>query len=256
MSRRIGGACLILVTVSSVFGQSAPAPLAFEVASVKLHDGPLSRIFDFSSSGPRVTLVAYPAIGLIMEAYNLKNYQVSFGKSVPLRDDIYYDIVAKASGGGAPTRSEFRQMLQTLLAERFNLKVHHEMKEMPVYAPVEGKNGPKFRESASDANVFGKHGVNGRNQNVTASKYTMELLASDIQNFFGVDRPVVDRTGLTGTYDIRMEATPEFRINRDPETGDISVFNAVQAQLGLRLEAQKAPIEILIVDRLEKPSAN
>ncbi len=256
MSRLIGGACLIAVTVSSAVGQSAPAPLAFEVASVRPHDGPLSRIFDFSSSGARVTLVAYPAIGLIMEAYNFENYQVSFDTSVPLRDDIYYDIVAKAAGSGTPTRSEFRQMLKTLLAERFNLKVHHEMKEMPVYALVVGKNGPKFKESAPDANFFGKHGVNGRNQNVTASKYTMELLAKDIRGFFGVDRPVADKTGLTGTYDIKMEATPEFRINRDPELGDISVFTAVQAQLGLRLEPQKAMIEILVVDRLEKPSTN
>lgn len=83
----------------------------------------------------------------------------------------------------------------------------------------------------------------------------MSDLATAIQDF-GVDRPVVDATGLSGAYDIRIEATPEFRINRDPELGDISIFTAVQEQLGLRLEARKAPIEIMAVDHFEKPSAN
>jgi uncharacterized protein (TIGR03435 family) len=71
-----------------------------------------------------------------------------------------------------------------------------------------------------------------------------------------VDRPVVDKTGLTGTYDIKMEATPGFTINNDPDLRDISVFTAVQEQLGLRLEAQKAMVEVLVVDHVEKPSEN
>ena len=125
-----------------------------------------------------------------------------------------------------------------------------------MYALVVGKNGPKFKESSADAQFFGNHGVNGRNQNVTGSKYTMEFLARNIQGSFGVDRPVVDKTGLLRTYDIKMEATPEFSMNREPELGDISVFTAVQEQLGLRLEAQKGIIEILVVEHLEKPSAN
>ena len=254
MIRPIGSASLIVLMTSGVFGQSAPPPRAFEVASVKPHQGPLSRIFDFSSSGPRVTLQAYPPIGLIMEAYNLKNYQVTFAASVPQPDYTYYDIVAKAEGNGAPTRNEFRQMLQTLLAERFNLKVHREMKEMPVYALVVGKNGPKFKESAPDATFVSNHGVNGRNQNMTLSKATMESVADDIRNF--LDRPVVDKTWLTGTYDVKMEATPGFTINNDPDLRDISIFTAVQEQLGLRLEAQKAMVEVLVVDHVEKPSEN
>jgi uncharacterized protein (TIGR03435 family) len=129
------------------------------------------------------------------------------------------------------------------------------MKEIPVYAVVVGKNGPKFKESAGDAAFSSHHGVNGRNQNVIASMYTMDHLARAFGDF-GVDRPVVDKTGLTGTYDIKMEATPEYRINRSPELGDISVFTAVQEQLGLKLEKQTAMTEILVVDHMEKPSAN
>lgn len=154
----------------------------------------------FSSSGPRLTLEAYPAVGLIREAYNLESYQVSFAASVSqpkgnYYDIMYYDIVARA--GGAPTRGEFRQMLRTLLAERFNLKVHRESKEMPVYAMVVGKNGPKFKESPPDVVFRGNHGVNGRNQTITLSKATMELVAREMRSSFGVDRPVLDRTGST-----------------------------------------------------------
>ena len=80
-----------------------------------------------------------------MEAYKLKNYQVSFSPAFP-QAAVFYDIVAKADGDGAPTRGESRPMLQKLLAQQFKLKVHREKKEMPVYALVVGKNGPKFKE--------------------------------------------------------------------------------------------------------------
>jgi uncharacterized protein (TIGR03435 family) len=73
----------------------------------------------------------------------------------------------------------------------------------------------------------------------------------------GVDRPVIDKTGLTGKYDIRLEATPEFRINNNnPQPNDLSVFEAVQQQLGLRLEAQKSMMDAMVVDHVEKPSGN
>lgn len=256
MIRAIGGASLIVLMSFAVFGQSAPAPRAFEVASIRPHEGRLQMLRGFSSSGTRVTMEGYLPIYLVMEAYNLKVYQVAFAPSATQSEYVYYDIVAKAEGDGAPTRDEFRPMLQKLLAERFNLKVHREMREMPVYALVVGKNGPKFKESAPDATVDRYVGVNGRNQYVRASKAGMEWLAEEIPNTFFVDRPVVDRTGLNGTYDFRIEATPEFRINNNPEPDDISVFSAVQDQLGLRLEPQKAMVEVLVVDHMEKPSAN
>ena len=72
----------------------------------------------------------------------------------------------------------------------------------------------------------------------------------------GVDRPVIDKTGLTGKYEIRLEATPEFRINNNPQPEDLRIFDAIQQQLGLKLEPQKAGIEVLVVDRMDKPSAN
>lgn len=195
--------------------------------------------------------------GLIMYAYNMKNWQVSGpAQPSPVGDD-FYDVVAKAEGDAAPTKEEFRQMLQSLLADRFKLKVHREMRELPVYALVLGKNGTKFKESASDASFHGNVAVKGRNYEVTLTNASMDDVVRGIANSFP-DRPVVDRTGLTGTYDVKMTYTPDVRSNRttDPDPNDIGIFTAVQDQLGLKLEPQKAMVEILVVDHVEKPSEN
>jgi len=164
----------------------------------------------------------------------------------------FFDIAAKAEGNAERSRAEFRPLLQTMLEERFHLKFHREQREMPVYALVIGKGGPKFHESDADAAPKAFHGVNGRNQYTDLSQATMQMVADEI----GADRPVIDKTGLTGKYDIRLEATPEFRINNNPQPDDLRIFDAIQQQLGLRLEPEKAMIDVLVVDHVEKPSEN
>lgn len=213
----------------------------------------------FTASGPRLTLEGYDLWELVMEAYNVRNYQVSFDRSNVGSDgdvNTYYDISAVADGNDSPTRDQFRQMMQALLADRFKLKFHRETKEMPVYALVVAKGGPKFKPSAPEAIPSGHFGVNGRNQNMVLTKASMNSLAEGINNILFPNRPVIDKTGLTGTYDLTLEATPEFRITRNPQLGDLSVFDAVQEQLGLKLESQKANIEVLVVDHMERPSEN
>lgn len=226
---------------------------AFEVASIHLHQGPLHSIMDFTSSGPRVRLEGYNLRGLIMEAYNLRNFQVS-APGIDEQQETYYDIVANAPEGTAPTREEFRPMLQTLLADRFQLKVHSEKRPTPVYALVIGKSGPKLNPPSNGGREF--HGVNGRNQFLEADSITMGDLANAIWSGFVSERPVIDRTGLTGTYKLRIEATPEFRISRNPQPGDLSIFTAVQEQLGLKLEPTNVPLDILVVDSARKASDN
>jgi uncharacterized protein (TIGR03435 family) len=251
----------VLLLFAPAFGQ-LPSQSAFEVASVKPVEGLRGRIYDFSSSGPRVRYIAYATIHLVMEAYNVKDYQVTFAPTAPPLSGggygtAYYDIDAKAEGDRARSRDEFRPMLQTLLADRFKLRVHREMKEIPAYALLVGKAGPKFKESPPDATESARIGVNGRNQSITASKNSMDELAKMIPNVFFVDRPVVDRTGLAGAYDFKIEATPESRMTgNDPDLKDISIFTAVQQQLGLKLESQKVKIEVLVVDHVERPSPN
>jgi uncharacterized protein (TIGR03435 family) len=254
--------CLAGSAASAQEGSQQSPQQTFEVASIKSVQGLTGRIYDFSSSGPRVRYIAYSMAHLIMEAYNVKNYQVTFAPTAVVPKggeygDEYYDIEAKAEGSRVRSRNEFRPMLEALLAQRFKLRVHRSTKEMPVYTLITGKNAPTLRKSESDAIESVHIGVNGRNQTITASKCSMEHLAGTIETAFSLERPVLDRTGLGGTYDLKIEATPQPRIGgEDLDLKNVSVFTAVQQQLGLRLEPQKAMIEILVVDYVEKPSAN
>jgi len=210
-----------------------------------------------STSGLRLNADAANLRMLMMYAYNIRNDQVS--GSVPLLTvgDTRYDIVAKAEGGDVPTKAEFRTMVQLLLADRFKLSYHRESRETPVYVLLVGKNGPKFKQSAPDANPVAHYHWTGRNNEITIPKAAMDDVLGAIANSM-LDRPVIDKTGLTGTYDIKLTYTPDLKSNRDsePDLNDISVFTAVQSQLGLKLEPQKAMVEYLVIDHAEQPSGN
>jgi uncharacterized protein (TIGR03435 family) len=238
---------LAMLSALNICGQS------FEVASIKIHPGPASNM-DITTSGPRFRASAQFVGGLVLYAYNLKNYQLAWTAPNANLADTFFDIEAKAEGDAAPATDDFRQMLQSLLADRFKLKFHHEMREQQMFALVVGKNGPKFKESAPDTQPSGRHTMNGRNQIMTLTKRTMADVVQQLPVYTG--RPVLDKTGLTGTYDLKMEATPFFRINNNPDPSDISIFVAIQDQLGLKLEPQKTMVEVLVVDHIEKPSEN
>lgn len=226
---------------------------AFEVASIRPHPAPLNRIADYSASGPRLSLGGYSIFLLVLEAYNLRNFQVAVASpGLPLDD--YYDITASAAGTRAPTRDEFRQMLQSLLADRFNLKVHREMREMPVYALIVDKSGSKLKPGSGDgacASRIGPLQPQDRNYRYQYTNCTLEPLVNTLQ----LDRPILDKTGLAGRYDISIFATPDFKLRNSSEPGDISPADAVR-EFGLKLEPQKAMIEMLVVDAVEKPTGN
>jgi uncharacterized protein (TIGR03435 family) len=211
---------------------------------------------DFTLSGPRLTVEASSVPELIMYAYDLKPYQVALSTSPheTWYGEVWYDIAAKAEGDATPSKDEFRAMVRSLLADRFKLQVHREKKEMPVYALVVAKNGPKLKPSANGTEHQSRLGVKGRNYEVTMHKVTMDEIISMIRNAF-LDRPVVDQTGLRETYDATLTYTPNLP-NRTAELTDISIFSAVEEQLGLKLAPQKAMIDMLIVDHVEKPSEN
>jgi len=149
-------------------------------------------------------------------------------------------------------------MLQRLLDERFKLKVHWEMRDIPVYALVVGKNGSKLKQAASDAGDQQQLNVVGRNYEITQPKATTDDIAQWINGSSFIDRPVVNRTGLNGIYDLRLTFTPDLRSNRnsEPSPADVSLFTAIQEQLGLRLEPIKTAIEVLVIGHVEKPSEN
>ena len=224
---------------------------SFEVASIKFHPDPITVSADPSTRGARVTATAVTLLDLITSAYGVRYEQVAGGPG--WMNTSHYDIVAKAGGEAPLTKEESRQMMQALLAERFLLRIHRETREAPVYALIVGKNGPKLKETSAGApgDNFVRGGPAG--MHMEATRGTMEQLARQLSATAG--RPVINKTGLTGYYAYQLDWTPGNR-PADPESDTPSLFTAIQEQLGLKLETAKGPMEMLIVDRAEKPTEN
>jgi bla regulator protein blaR1 len=199
------------------------------------------------------------------------------------------DIEARAAGN--PTKDQMRLMMQSLLAERLHLEVHFETQEMPVYTLTlikPGTWGPKLIRHADGppcdvsgpqnpatglpdpgAGVFPprcQEGVSvpGKNGRIVqgSRNTTMALLAESLARMGRVGRPVIDRTGITDRIDYRVEWTPESRgpgipqVEVEPDPNPVTFMDAVREQLGLKLESTKAPLRILVIDRIERPSEN
>jgi uncharacterized protein (TIGR03435 family) len=181
----------------------------------------------------------------IREAYGMTDSQISGDKWLSADR---YDIVAKAPAG--VTQNQNPAMLQTLLAERFKLALHHGSKELPVYLLVVAKNGPKIQAVSP-----GNGGITSRPGYMSAEAITMSRLATFLSSARAqLDHTVVDRTTLSGNYTFKLEWTPDDKQSAD--TIGPSLFTALQEQLGLKLETGKAPLDILIIDHAEKPSEN
>ncbi len=231
----------------------------FEVASIRLHTGPLI-VSGLDISGSRVTISASTVSDLITSAYGLKSYQLESASDWMQTDR--YDITARAPGDRAPTAEEEKRMWQALLAERFQLKLHSESREKSVYALIAGKNGSKLKENATGSGVA-KFNRKGRDVEMVFTGTPIDSLISQFPRMPGIDRPVLDETGLNGKYDFTFSLTDVqlgLRVEQNgvpaADAEGASVFTALQDQLGLKLEARKAPIQVFIVDRAERPSEN
>jgi uncharacterized protein (TIGR03435 family) len=260
------------------------APLAFEVVSIK-RSAPDTRGGNSISPGGRISITGTTLKFLMLSAYNVEGYRIS-GLNGWMESERY-DVMGKAPEGtmrgptgraaewkgadgagsswtamdpNSENARQFRAMLQTMLADRFQLKLHHESKELSVYALVVAKSGPKLDESKSDSLQM-KWGMG----QITYKGAALTFLTSTLSRLTG--RPVVDQTGLTKNYDYTLQWTPDegqmqmFRAAGDWSSGASaesgpSVFTALQEQLGLKLESTKAPVDILVVDHAEKPSEN
>jgi len=192
-----------------------------------------------------------------MDAYELEPYQIIGGPK--WMDSDRYDIAAKAEGEGTPAKAQVRLMLQALLADRFRLRVHRETREMLVYMLVIGKGGPKLKESATGSQSSFSLSSGGPLTEITVSRGSMEQLAIHLSSA-GIGRPVLDRTGLTGSYDYKLRWTSGMSAAPDGTPADAggqpSIFTAIQEQLGLKLESGKGPTELVVIDNVEKPSEN
>ena len=195
---------------------------------------------------------------LVSWSYNVKPWQVTGGPawaSMPKDRTVLdggtrrFDIQAKAEGEGEHSLDEFRGMMRGLLAERFHLTVHREMRDTPAYLLVVDKNGPKFKESAP-----GILRMNGGGK-IIGSGATMDQLTGWFSNANGVDRPVINKTGLAGRYDFTVTWSIP-RVNGEADPNAPSIFTAMTEQLGLKLDPQKAPVEYVVIDSAEMPGEN
>ena len=235
-----------LAAVHTVPCAAQPA-LEFDVASIKpAPPGSGNTTMKFEPGG-RFRATGAPLNALIQMAYGVKDFQVSRGpKWADSESYDAYDIVAKPAAGVTLNRSQLKVALQALLADRFRLKIHREIKDLPMYSLVVAKNGPKLTKNID---APGPEATMGSGQ-LKGSKISMSILAGMLAQL--LDRTVRDDTGISGDFDVKL--------NWDPgQTADMdgpSIFTALQEQLGLKLNAQKGPVEILIIDSAERPSGN
>jgi len=269
-----GPMLLGVVNPTHLNAQSATAAKpSFAVASIKPSNSADQRLR--TKILPQQVTVSNVTVKKLIEiAYNLKDFQISGGPS--WMDSALFDIDARPEGIGNPGL-----MLQSLLAERFQLVVRHDTKELPVYALVVAKNGPKFKDAhESDPNIPELNGRSDipagsrmrvnivRRGRLTTQGSDMTTLASQLSRFLG--RTVVDKTGLKGSYDLKLEWAPDeiqvanFQDLGVPEGAGAppadwrgpTLFTALEEQLGLKLDSQKGSVEVLVVERVEKPSEN
>jgi uncharacterized protein (TIGR03435 family) len=231
-------ALAVAVQVSGFAAQES----SFEVASVKPVDPPAGpHVVSLVINHGRLNIEAAELRQIVGLAYAIQRVRVLGGPE--WADSDQFDIAAKAESA-EPTRDEIRSMLQTLLAERFKLVVHRETKEIPTYSLVVAKSGSKLKIAAPDkkSGVADTIGPGGERQTVVEAS-PLRLLVNMLANTLG--SPVVDNTGLDQLYDYTFE-WPDARS---------SMFASVD-QLGLKLETKKLPVEVLVMDRAEHPSAN
>jgi uncharacterized protein (TIGR03435 family) len=167
-----------------------------------------------------------------------------------------WNVDGVATVDGKPDWKQTQGMMRKLLAERFVLKLHHEQREMPVFALTIAKGGPKLTPNTSDPDGLmdqQNSDINGQHEEIIKNTPVSEL-ALILQ--FHVDRPVVDQTGLKGRYDFRLKWTVDESKAPTDGTAAPSLFTAIQEQIGLKLEPVKAPADVLVIDAVERPSAN
>ena len=281
--------------------QDAPGAVdsaKFEVVSVKPNSGGPGPTMMRIQAGGRFTATNVTVRNLITNAYRMQPFQIVGGPSWLTSD--HFDVIAKAPSeladpfAGEQTLqgpTQLQLMLRAMLADRFNLKVHTESREQPIYALVlarsDAKLGAKLTRSTTDCRAlmaagrgrageppqmpaFGQPMVCGMRigpGSFSAGSVTLAQVASSLSNL--VTRTVIDRTGLEGNFDLDLAYTPDQMPSRAPGTAPDqpilangiaidpngpSIFTAIQEQLGLKLESTKGPVDVLVIDSVDHPT--
>lgn len=272
--------CLAMCILSASLALGQSSTPAFDVASIKpaAPGAPAARI-EYRPGGQ--FLGSNVAIVFLLEdAYGVRDFQITGDPQwMSVIADGYngrYDIAAKANQSA--TEPEMKEMVKTLLADRFKLKLHTETRPMSVYALVPGKGGVKLQTAKNNGKPPGSGAIASMRPGwIQGNNVAMPVLVQSLSEF--VDRPVIDKTNFTDAFDFRLTFTPDLVEDRAPSPGTCpagftdlaeqqhlgvkpsswscpSIFDAVQDQLGLKLDFQKDPIEVLVIDHAERPSFN
>jgi uncharacterized protein (TIGR03435 family) len=234
---------------------AADASPGVEVAAIKPSNSDLPGNY-FLIQPRRLSIGRNSVRRMICWAYDIHPDQI-IGAPRWINTELF-DIVAIPDGDGQPSYRQYKLMLQKLLADRFKLSFHHESRVFAVYAVTIAKGGPTMTPTKSvDPNAQPGMFINDT-ADWPGSNVSMRDFVSMMQRNILPDRPVVDQTGLTGRYDFVLrwtpdDAPPSFKERPDAPPG---LFTAVQQELGLKLESTKAPVDVLVVDGVERPSAN
>ena len=264
-------AILLAAAACSAPGQQVETAASFEAASIKPNaSGDANRLI--RPSGGRLSVTNMTLKDLLTFAYRVRDFQISGGPG--WLDSAHYDIEAKSETN--ISNDQMRVMLQALLHDRFKLMLHHDTKELPIYALTVAKselkvqplkegdcitfdpNNPAPLTGRKPSDYCGNLGI-GRGS-LDATNASMAELATAFSYILG--RAVVDKTGLTGGFPIHLkfafdDVPSEPGIPAPPaEVTRPSIFTVVQEQLGLKLESAKGPVDILVIDSVEKPSGN
>jgi bla regulator protein blaR1 len=268
---------------TAVLAQAADAPAdipRFDVASVKPNkSGEMRMMLHFTPDG--MTMEGLTAQSMLTQAFNVEDDRI-IGAPSWVKSDRF-DIEAKVAPEDAPKldklkREERMEMLQPLLQDRFGLKFHHETREMPVYLLEVAKGGLKMKPAGPDGSDGNGGHSSGRMMmgigDLKADDAPIDLLAHALSGQVG--RTVIDKTGLTGKYGYTLHFTPENMPPRmgpgpgpgpdgghsgadappPPDTSGPDIFTAVQEQLGLKLVPEKGPVDVIVIDHIDQPSAN
>jgi len=240
---------------------AANANLVFEVSTIKPANPEVRGQSILVSRSGMFTTTNTTLNDLITFAWGIHARQIVGGQSW-LESELF-DITAKPEQTGIPNATQLRTMAQKLLAERFGLAMHTEKRELSAYVLTVGKTGPKLSKNDSGGNLPGFGGMGPGAIGVRNS--TMAEFAGFLQARI-LDRPVVDQTGLSGKFDFTLEWRPDTTqsapgANPPPQLPPAvesrpDLFTAIQEQIGLKLEASRAPVEVYVIDKVQKPSEN
>lgn len=238
-------------------------PPEFDVATVKLSN-PNMPGRQFMANGHEFLTINTTLDDLITFAYGIHVRQIVGAPAWAA--SVKYDLDGKYAGQNQPDDRQWKMMIQGLLQDRFNLTFHHAANEVPVYELTVARNGPRLTQSKAEPNSLPGMGFRGFG-NMPVSNATMADFAAMLQGSV-LDRPVLDRTGLRERFDFVLKWTPDdsqfigMRLPGMPTLGNDSVdappniFTAMQEQLGLKLQAAKAPVSVMVIDHLDKPAPN